>query len=188
MNIGIFGGLFDPPHIGHLIIAQSVLEEFRLQKIIFIPAGCPPHKTEYSPYHVRYEMTTLAIQGNKKFFINDIEKTIPGKTYTVAVMRKLKKKYTGKLYFIIGGDQWEEIETWKNTHALFTECNLIVVPRPHSLIKKSSRFFKKILIGHSPLVDISSTVIRKKIKQQCNVQYLIPPAVYQYIKRKKLYI
>lgn len=187
MNIGIFGGLFDPPHIGHLIIAQSVLEEFHLQKIIFIPAGHPPHKTKYSPYHVRYAMTTLAIRGNKNFFISDIEKKIPGKTYTVEVMKELKKKYKAQLYFVIGSDQWEEIGTWKDPHALFTECNVVVVPRPHCAMKKTRRFFKKILVGHSPLIDISSTVIRKKLKQHCSIQYLVPSAVYNYIKRKKLY-
>ena len=87
IKIGIFGGLFDPPHIGHLIIAQWVLEEYNLNRIIFIPAANPPHKAKYSSYHIRYEMAVLAIKGNKKFFISNIEKQISGRTYTVEVIR-----------------------------------------------------------------------------------------------------
>jgi len=186
-KIGIFGGLFDPPHVGHLIIAQSIAEEFGLKKVIFIPAGKPPHKLRYSPYHIRYEMTKLAIMGNEKFFITNVERKMSGKTYTIEVIKKLKKKFKGEFYLVIGSDQWQEIETWKNPKRLFDECKVIVVPRPHYKIKKSSRFLKKILVGHSPLIDISSTLIRKYIKRKFNVQYLVPPAVYKYITRKGLY-
>jgi nicotinate-nucleotide adenylyltransferase len=187
MNIGIFGGLFDPPHIGHLIIAQSILEEFNLDTIVFIPAGHPPHKARYSPYHVRSAMTALAITGNKKFSMSDVEKTMVGKTYTVEVLKKLRETWQGTFYLINDSDQWQEIETWKTPEELFTECHIIVVPRPHYVIKKSSRFFKKILIGNSPLIDISSTMIRAYVEHGHNIQYLVPLKVYTYIKRKKLY-
>jgi nicotinate-nucleotide adenylyltransferase len=186
-NIGIFGGLFDPPHIGHLIIIQSVLEEFNLNKIIFIPAGNPPHKSRYSAYNIRYKMIELVIKKNKKFFISALEQKMSGKTYTIEVIKELKKKIKGRIYLIIGSDQWLEIETWKTPEELFEECEIIVVPRPNYIINKSGRFSRKILISHSPLIDISSTSIRKKIKQNRNIQYLVPQEVYKYIKRKRLY-
>ncbi len=186
-KVGVFGGLFDPPHIGHLIIAQSVLEEFRLGKIIFVPAGNPPHKREFSPYDTRYKMTELAIMGNQKFSISDIEKEIPGKTYTIGVLKNLKQQIKGMVYLIIGCDQWEEINAWKSPKELFKCCKIIVMPRPRYSIRKVGRFCKKILISHAPLIDISSTNIRKKVKHNCSIQYLVPNEVSKYIKRKRLY-
>ncbi len=186
-KIGIFGGLFDPPHIGHLIIAQSVLEEFHLDSVLFIPAGNPPHKSKYSPYTVRYRMTKLALKANRKFKISNIEHTIAGKTYTVEVLSQLKEKLKGKLYLIIGSDQWLEIKTWKAPEELLRQCTLIVVPRPHYDIKRTDYRSQKILISHAPVLDISSTQIRKRIKNNCDVRYLVPPPVYRYITRKKMY-
>ncbi|GAG72171.1 unnamed protein product [marine sediment metagenome] len=163
------------------------MEEFNLDKIIFVLAANPPHKSKYSSYKPRYEMTALAIRGNKRFRISDIEKRISGKTYTIEVIKKLKKENKGELYLIIGNDQWQEIETWKNPAQLFNECKVIVVPRQNYKIKKTSRFHEKILIGHSPLVDISSTTVRKRIKKNLDVKYLVPDPVYKYIKTKGLY-
>jgi len=184
---GVFGGLFDPPHIGHLIIAQSVLEEFRLDGVIFIPAGKPPHKSQYSPYMVRYRMTELAIRTNRKFTISNIEHIMMGNTYTIEVLRELKKKLKGMLYLIIGSDQWLEIRTWKAPGELLKLCKVIVVPRLHYDITKIRYRSKKILMSHSPLIDISSTQIRKRIKKNLNIHYLVPPAVCTFIKRKGLY-
>jgi len=186
-KIGIFGGLFDPSHIGHLIIAQWVMAEFDLAKVIFVPAANPPHKLNYSPYNLRYALTALAIKDNKRFSISDVEKEVFGKTYTVEIIKKLKKKIHGQLHLIIGSDQWQEIETWKDPTQLFKECKVIVVPRPNYEIKKSSRFYRKILISHSPLIDISSTMIREMIIQNIDIRYLVPQMVYDYIKTKKLY-
>jgi nicotinate-nucleotide adenylyltransferase len=186
-KVGVFGGLFDPPHIGHLIIAQSVLEEFKLGKIIFVPAGNPPHKHKFSPYDTRYKMTELAIMDNQKFSISDIEKEIPGKTYTVEVLKNFKQQIKGMIYLIIGCDQWEEINTWKTPEELFKCCKIIVMPRLRHSIRKAGRFCKKILISHAPLIDISSTEIRKKVNHNCSIQYLVPNEVSKYIKRKRLY-
>ncbi len=186
-KIGIFGGLFDPPHIGHLIVAQSVLEEFRLDKIIFVPAGNPPHKSKYSSYEVRYEMTKLATKNNKRFSLSDIERKIFGKTYTVEVIKRLKKKMNRAVYLIIGSDQWQEIKTWKTPRALFRECKVIVVPRPNYKIRRAGLFSKRISISHSPLIDISSSKIRKRVKKNHDIRYLVPPEVHRFIKLEKLY-
>lgn len=187
-KFGIFGGLFDPPHLGHLIIAQTVLEEFRLNQIIFVPAGNPPHKRKYSPYRIRFKLTEAAIKNNKNFSLSPIESQIAGKTYTVEVIKAIKQKINGQFYLIIGSDQWHEIKTWKDPQELLKYCALIVVPRPAYKIKVKSFFSKKIFIAHTPLIQISSTVIRKRVKQKQTIQYFVPPAVNNYIKKKKLYL
>ncbi|KPK62889.1 hypothetical protein AMJ83_09485 [candidate division WOR_3 bacterium SM23_42] len=186
MKTGIFGGLFDPPHIGHLIIAQHVFEEFKLEKVLFVPAGHPPHKTDFSPYRNRYEMTELAIDNNINFSISDIEKTMVDKTYTIEVIRELGKGQED-LYLIIGSDQWLEIETWKDPEALFRECRIVVVRRPRYEIGKESRFFDRIMVSTAPLIDISSTTIRRKVQKGQSVKYLVTPEVASYIKSNNLY-
>ena len=164
-RVGIFGGLFDPPHIGHLIIAQAILEEFRLHQIIFVPAGNPPHKRAHSSYAVRFHMTELAARGNRNFAISDIEKHMPGKTYTVDVVAALRASLGGHLHLIIGSDQWEEIDTWKKPEQLFKLCRVIVAPRPgHTLHTRRSRH-PKLHISKTPLLDVSSTMIRRKVKK-----------------------
>ncbi len=196
-RIGVFGGLFDPPHIGHLIIAQWVLDEFSLDKIIFIPAFNPPHKKRYSPFKNRYEMTRLAIKENKNFLISDIEKNVKGKTYTVEVIKALKKdsmciskcarKNKILLYLIIGADQWQEIRHWKDPEDIFKECKVIVLPRPGYKIKKIKPFYKKILVSNAPLIDISSTMIRNRFAKGLDIRYFVSELVYNYIHINNLY-
>lgn len=186
-RIGIFGGLFDPPHIGHLIIAQSVLEEFSLDTIVFVPAGNPPHKSKYSSFAVRFAMTAHAIKNNKKFGLSDIENRIPGKTYTIDVIREFRKMTQGRLYLIIGSDQWAEIKTWRAPRALLRECRIVVVPRTGYRIRKSMQRKPTIRVSSAPRIDISSTLIRKRVRDRKSIQYLVTPAVHTYIKQHRLY-
>ncbi len=192
LSVGILGGLFDPPHIGHLIISEWVLEEFSLDRIIFIPAFNPPHKSIYSPFKHRYRMTEIAIRSNKRFFISDIEKKIKGRSYTYKVIKTLKKSdriyQQAKIYLIIGADQWNEIRHWKKPAVIFNEANVIVLPRPNFEIKKIRPFYDKILLSNAPLIDISSTLIRKRRKKGLRVEYLTVPQVLKYIKKNKLYL
>ena len=187
MKKGVFGGLFDPPHIGHLIIAEHVLEEFNLDKILFVPAGNPPHKANYSPYRDRYNMTELAITDNARFSISDIEKNMVEKTYTIEMIKELRQNTPDDLYLMIGSDQWLEIETWKEPEILFRECRVVVVRRPHYEIEKESRFFDRIMVSSAPLISISSTIIRSRIQKNLSVKYLINPSVFDYIEKNKLY-
>jgi nicotinate-nucleotide adenylyltransferase len=187
MRVGVFGGLFDPPHIGHLIIAQHVSEEFHLERMLFVPAGNPPHKHHYSPYGTRYAMTELAIAGNEKFIISDIEKEMPDKTYTIEVIKALHGQAGVELYLIIGSDQWLEIETWKDPEALFKECRIVVVRRPDYEISKDSKFYDRIMTSTAPLIDISSTMIRARIQKNLSVLYLVTESVQEYITQNNLY-
>jgi len=191
LSIGIFGGLFDPPHIGHLIVNEWLLEEFGLDRIIFIPAFNPPHKHIYSPFEYRYKMTEIAIKGNKRFSISDIEKRIKGRSYTYKVIKALKKSdkiyQQANLYLIIGADQWNEIRHWKKPELIFNETKVIVLPRPNFEIKKIRPYYDKILMSNAPLIDISSTLLRERIKRGLGIKYLTVPGVVEYIKKNKFY-
>jgi nicotinate-nucleotide adenylyltransferase len=187
MRVGIFGGLFDPPHTGHLIIAEHVTEEFHLERMLFVPAGNPPHKHHYSPYDTRYAMTELAIAGNEKFFISDIEKQIEDKTYTIEVVKALRKGSDDELYLILGSDQWMEIETWKNPEVLFKECRIVVVRRPHYDVSKEAKFYDRIMTSTAPMIDVSSTMIRTRIQKGLSVRYLVTASVREYITQNSLY-
>uniref|UniRef100_A0A7V0Z7D0 Probable nicotinate-nucleotide adenylyltransferase n=1 Tax=candidate division WOR-3 bacterium TaxID=2052148 RepID=A0A7V0Z7D0_UNCW3 len=191
LSIGIFGGLFDPPHIGHLIVNEWLLDEFSLDRIIFIPAFNPPHKHMYSPFEHRYRMTEIAIKGNKRFFISGIEKDIKGRSYTYKVIKALKKSdkiyQQAILYLIIGADQWNEIRHWKKPEVIFNETRVIVLPRPNFEIKKIRPYYNKILLSNAPLIDLSSTLLRERIKRGLGIEYLTVPGVVEYIKKNKFY-
>ncbi len=210
-KVGLFGGTFNPIHFGHLRGAEEVREAFELEEIIFIPASLPPHKVSEKIAEARYrlEMVRLAISENPFFALSDIEIKRPGKSYTIDTIRYFKENFLWNLYFILGSDAFEEIETWKEYQTLFTLCDFIVMVRPglelHSFTSRlptslrdhfrpggdnarwihssgHSLFFKEITF-----LDISSTKIRENIAQGRSVRYLLPPGVESYIKECGLY-
>lgn len=137
MHIGIFGGSFNPIHIGHLIVAEEVFQQRALSKVVFIPTGISPHKESRDLIDAahRYHMVKEAIRDNEHFEISDLEIKRTGKSYTIDTIKALKELYGEKcrLYVIIGSDMVQEISTWKDIHILFTLCRFIVVNRPPSL-------------------------------------------------------
>ena len=110
-----------------------------------------------------------------------------GKTYTIDVIREFKKTTGGRLFLIIGSDQWSEIQTWRAPHSLLQECKIVVVPRTGYRIRKSSRLIQRILISSAPRIDISSTLIRKRVRDKKDIQYLVTPDVHTYIRQHRLY-
>ena len=134
MRIGIFGGTFNPIHLGHLRAAEEIRERFNLKRIIFIAAAVPPHKTiegDVSGEH-RMEMVRLAISGNPRFSVSDIELKKPGKSYSIGTIEYFRKRYGFDLdlFFILGMDAFLEIGTWKSFQELFSLCHFIVMTRP----------------------------------------------------------
>jgi nicotinate-nucleotide adenylyltransferase len=194
MKIGIFGGTFNPPHYGHLIVAEFIREEVGLDKIIFIPCSIPPHKQndEYlsqiaSPEH-RFEMVKLAITGNKFFEVSDIEINRGGVSYTIDTVNYFVSNFPEeKFYLLIGADQFAEFHTWRKPDEIVQKVNLIVFNRPGFVIPKTefSRFATFITI---PNIEISASTIRKRIRHGKSIKYLVPPAVEEYILANKLYI
>lgn len=190
VKIALFGGTFDPIHIGHLIAAEDIFRILKLNKIIFVPTGIPPHKT----YKVltdakhRFAMVKLAIKGNPKFSISNYEIRKKEEAYSIDTVRYFKKRLGNKvkLYFIIGSDIVSELHTWKDVKELIKLCNFIVMTRqgfkvPKEKIKKIGKFID------IKSENISSREIRRLVKKDESIKYLVPKPVEKYIYEEKLY-
>ena len=198
MKIGLIGGTFNPIHHGHLILSEYVRENFQLDKVIFIPTGLPPHKsaTVVEKPEIRLEMTKLAIERNQFFSVSDIETYREGISYTIDTITELKNLYPNdQLYFLIGADSLFELPTWKYYDKLISKTNIIVVNRPggaNNLIgakikEYEDEFGGSIIEVKSPLIDISSSDIRNRVKDGKSIKYLVPNNVEEFILQKNLY-
>lgn len=189
MKIGILGGSFNPVHIGHLILARTVLEEIRLDKIIFIPCYIQPLKSsrEFAFPEHRLEMLRLALEGNDSFEISDIEIKRKGKSYTVDTLKILKKTYDD-LFFIIGIDNLREFHKWKEPDKILRLAKLIVTNRggiDQKIPKRIRR--KEIITCKIPNIEISSSYIRERIREGKSIKFLVPDNVEKYILINNLY-
>ncbi len=216
MNIGIFGGTFDPIHYGHLRAAEEITQNF-LEKVIFVPTNITSNKEKVpSSPQERLEMIKIAINDHKKFTVSDIEIKRGGISYSYDTVIQFKKLYPDDdLYFIIGMDAYFDLKNWKNGELLFDMINFIVINRnnirfnPKNLIKltsflpdgikgqidldhKNKRFItpKNRYINFLKItrMDISSTIIRNNFKKNISNLYLLPKDVINYIINKKMYI
>ena len=185
MRIGILGGGFDPPHIGHLIACETVREKLKLDKVIFIPTFNPPHKEIFTPFHHRFKMTELAVSDNPHFSISDIEKSLGVPSFTIQTLKALKKSYPeGKIYLLIGTDEFRDFKDWESPEEIPKIVEIVVLYRPGYPLKE---FPKSITPLQIPQIDVSSTQIRESIKERRSVKYLIPDKVWEYIKHHSLY-
>lgn len=194
-RLGIFGGTFDPPHIAHSILANEVREQMNLDKIIFIPSGNPPLKNEgfVSSHMHRLNMAKIAFERDKSFEINDIEiKKYYEKSYTIDTVEKLAEEYKNdfvKLFLIIGIDNLIDFPKWKEPDKIFSICEVLVMYRPGYIVKKiTPEYSSKVKYIDVPLLEISSTSIRKKVMNKESIKYLVFPEVENYILNNKLYL
>ncbi|MFH1622697.1 MAG: nicotinate-nucleotide adenylyltransferase [Candidatus Omnitrophota bacterium] len=187
MRIGIFGGTFNPIHFGHLVLAEQAYEKLNLDKVIFIPSYFPPHKDVpniVSATH-RYKMVSLAIQGNPRFKISDIEIKRKGRSFLIDTLRQLSKIYPkSELYFISGSDVSNQISKWNSIEEIFSLAKFVLAKRPGYRLKRYNRGISVISITE---LDISSSLVRRKIKLGQSIHYLMPLRVIKYIKEKRLY-
>ena len=216
LKLGILGGTFNPIHYGHLAAAEEVRERLKLDKILFIPSYLPPHKQEEDipSADQRFEMVRLATAGNPNFETSDIELKRGGKSYTIDTIESLHSTYpSAELHFITGIDSFLEIQTWKAWERLFSLCSFVVLSRPGyrfsdlvkiAFMKQSERELGKLdldelaqLVVRSgvltvslemiALYDISSTDIRRRVKEGRSIKYHLPEAVEIYIMKNRLY-
>jgi len=189
-KVGIFGGTFDPIHLGHLITAQSVKEIRDLDKIIFIPAFISPHKTDAkaSSPEDRLNMIKLAVEGIPFFDFSDIEIKKGGISYSVDTLQELKKHYT-ELEFIIGYDNIFTFHTWKEPDEIFKLAKVIVLKRKSSHPPQfEDKYYHQSVFVQTRGIEISATDIRERVKHGMPINFLVPSEVMKYIYKHKLYI
>ncbi|KUK54407.1 MAG: putative nicotinate-nucleotide adenylyltransferase [Desulfotomaculum sp. 46_296] len=197
-RIGIMGGTFDPVHYGHLVAAEGARYHFNLDKVIFVPAGNPPHKIpkQISGAHHRLVMTHLAVSSNPFFTVSAIEIEREGMSYTIDTVREISGLYRdADIYFITGVDAVLEILSWKNVLELLSMCFIIAATRPgyklvslkEGLPGLSDDKLEKIIVMEVPALAISSTDIRQRIPAGKPIKYLLPENVEKYIKEHNLY-
>jgi nicotinate-nucleotide adenylyltransferase len=214
MKWGLFGGTFDPIHIGHLRCASEILELFDLNRIIFVPAARPPHKlnTAITPFYHRLQMIRLAIEGNPDFSFSDVENRREKTSYSVETVEYLLDKHRPEkldLYFILGQDAFHAIRTWKDWERLMMMCHFAVMTRPgytnrgldeiltpefasRFTYDEGARGFRGptghvICFREVTFLDIASSNIRKRAKEGKTINYLVPDMVRHYIVKNSLY-
>lgn len=189
MRIGLLGGTFNPVHLGHLKLAEESIKALNLDKLILIPANITPLrvKDEIISSNDRYEMLKLAVEGYDKLEVSRVEIDRNGISYTIDTVMALSKqvKEDTDFFFIIGSDLLSELKKWKDFDEIRKLAAFIVVRRPDFPVSKDE---KNIPILDINALDISSAEIRKKIKNNRNYDDLVPPKVYSYILKKRLYI
>ncbi len=197
-RIGLLGGTFDPIHLGHLLTADFVLKALDLEQIIFIPANHPPHKTnlQVTPAQDRYIMTILATTHNPRFRVSDMEIKREGLSYTIDTIKEFVKEYGEQVefYFILGADAIADLEKWEKFEDLLKLCFFVAATRPgfmDKVLEAKKRFGNlgenKIIWLDTPELNISSTDIRERAKQNLPVKYIVPDVVEKYIYKEGLY-
>jgi nicotinate-nucleotide adenylyltransferase len=198
--IGVFGGTFDPVHLGHLILAEQCREQGRLDEVWFVPAARPPHKVELplTPFAQRVEMLALALAGNPAFHIEQSEKDRPGPSFTVDTLEELGRQHGDvDLCLLVGSDTLGELHTWREPARIVARAALLVVARPgfpvltpeqfHEALQLPAGFPLRVEQIEAPLIHIASRDLRRRAAEGRSLRYLVPRAVEMYIQEKRLY-
>lgn len=184
-SVGILGGTFDPPHIGHFMIADEVKHALQLDEIWFIPTNKPPHKQEaISSNQHRIAMLEKGISNTSYFKLNQIEMERTGKSYTIDTIKLLKSRHPDtSFYFIIGADMVEYLPNWHKINELLDLVEFVGVKRPNYCLQ-TNYLIKEVEVL---AMDISSTNIKARIKNHQPFKYFVPEKVYKYVKENQLY-
>lgn len=199
MNIGVMGGTFDPVHLGHLTIAEDARKQLNLAEAIFIPAGRPYFKAlaYISSAEHRVSMLNLAIADRPYFKVSLMEIERPGPSYTIDTVSKIKSQLSPnvEIFCIMGWDSLVTLSRWQEPERLISLCRIAAAPRPDflepdvSLIEKDlPGISKRIVVLHNPLMDISATDIRERVRQGLPIENMVPTPVAKYIREKGLYL
>jgi nicotinate-nucleotide adenylyltransferase len=191
-RVGIYGGTFDPIHLGHLLVGQEVFLQCRLDHLVFMPSGIPPHKQYLglASSKDRAEMARLALGNHEEFTVSTFELERSGKSYTVETLRTLHEQM-GRgvdLFLIIGADNAVDMRSWHEPERVLDLAQVLVAERPgfdrsriDPILKTKMQFVK------TPLLEISSTAIRERVRAKLPIRYWVPDAVAEYIRTHKLY-
>jgi nicotinate-nucleotide adenylyltransferase len=194
-RLGVMGGTFDPIHHGHLVTAEMALWQFELDEVVFVPTGQPWMKAgeEVSEAEHRYLMTVIATSSNPSFSVSRIEIERQGPTYTVETLQQLRREAEEPidLFFITGADAMLEILHWKDPGDVLAEAHFIAATRPgYDLARfqeEAPTSHPKVSVMDIPALAISSTDIRRRVRQGEPIRYLVPEGVQTYIQKARLY-
>lgn len=189
MRLGLFGGRFDPPHLGHLLAAQGALEALALDELWFVPAKTPPHKPAVAGAGDRAQMLVLATLSNPAFRVNRLELERSGPSYTFDTVLQVRRERPGDtLFFVTGVDAYAEIASWHRARDLVDVVNMVAVARPgYTLGDMDAPFRERVQTLPTRLCDVSSTDIRTRLARRESVRYLVPELVETYLDRTALY-
>ena len=191
MKICLFGGTFDPPHIGHLLIAQTVYEAENFDKILFIPAYAPPHKNGVTPMKHRIEMVKIAISDNPNFEYSDVDIARKGISYTIDSIVDIKRNYkltNDEIYYLIGSDSLIDFKNWKDSKEILDECNVIVAIRPGFRPSDIPHWIlQKVHFANIPRFELSSSKIRSRWVKDLTIRYMVTLPIWEYINENNLY-
>jgi nicotinate-nucleotide adenylyltransferase len=195
-RVGLFGGTFDPPHLGHLVLAECARDRLGLDEVRFIPAGQPPHKRSHpvSPCARRVAMVRLAVRGNPAFVVSTLEARRRGPSFTIETLRRVASETPrARLYLLMGADSLDEFPTWREPEAILSLATLAVAGRPGAA-RAARRRPKGALLRRGRIawldnaeIDVSSSRVRARVRAGHSVRYLVPDAVAAYIARHRLY-
>jgi nicotinate-nucleotide adenylyltransferase len=196
-RIGIFGGTFDPPHLGHLILAAEAYHQLDLDRLLWVLTPDPPHKKNkfITPLQQRLDMLRAVLARDPNFELCLVDINRPGPHYAVDTVRILKEQQSGvEWIYLMGGDSLKDLPTWRNPHELLASITALgVMMRPGAKIaladleKKTRGVSAKVIFINAPLIGISSSEIRQRVADGLPYRYLVPPEVYKIIHERGLY-
>ncbi len=196
LRVGILGGTFDPPHIGHLILGECAADALDLAHLLYVPAADPPHKQDEqkTPVEHRLEMLRLALADNSRFEISRVDIDRVGPHYSLDTVQIVQAQYpAAELYFVMGGDSLRDLPMWHRPADLIRLCKLAVMSRPAVAARPDMHeqilpgLAERVVMIDSPLIEISSTGIVQRIGEGRSVRYLLPDAVLDYVQQHNLY-
>jgi nicotinate-nucleotide adenylyltransferase len=192
----VLGGSFNPIHYGHLVLADEILEALALDRVLFVPAGVPPHKpaAQLAPAQDRYVMVELAVAGHPQFSVSDVELRRAGPSYTVDTLESLRIPREG-LFLVLGSETFLDLLTWRAPRRLAELAQIVVVPRVGSAFDPAGAAFRKVVheIGHEPQIvhasslPISASDLRRRVREGRSLAFRLPEPVVAYIAAKRLY-
>jgi nicotinate-nucleotide adenylyltransferase len=191
MKIGVFGGTFNPPHLGHLIVAEHAREQLGLGRVLFVPTAVSPHKQSLDivDAHHRLEMLRSAVQGNRAFSVLDIELQRGGVSFTVDTLKELRRMFpVENLVLLIGVDNLAEFHLWRDPGAILDLAEVVALTRPgFSAEGLDPDLRRRIVVCQVPAIGIEARQIRRRVREGRSIRYLVPSAVEAYISSHRLY-
>lgn len=193
VKVGLFGGTFDPIHIGHLLLAEHACEALAFDTVWFMPAADPPHKSR-QPLATgvqRLEMIRLAIEGNALFHVTDIEMERGGVSYTIDTIEELQRRFPDHAFsFLMGADMVNYLPKWHRIDELAERINFVGVGRPGTILQLDhlpAHIRDQVTMLEVPLFELSSTTIRERVSEDKSIRYRVPDRVHEFIQRNDLY-